>query len=332
MSEPLVHTVTGPIALDALGRTLMHEHVITASPGMRESWPSSYRRDEAVKACVEGLRQLKAAGIDTLVDHTTYDLGRDADLLAEVSAASGVQIVAATGVWVVPQRFWHQRPPVETAQLFVDEIERGIAGGGIRAGVIKVAVDAAGLAGPGVERVLRAAAIAHRATGVHISTHTIAKDRNGLDQQRVFAEEGVDLSRVVIGHCGDDDALDYHRELLRRGSWLGMDRFGVEDLLPDARRMDAVAALCAEGYAGRLLLSQDASCWNDRTPMDAVRRARPHWHHRHVVEDVVPGLLERGVTAEQVETMLVANPRAVFAQRDPYPGEPTAAARSAGWD
>jgi phosphotriesterase-related protein len=327
----LVQTVTGPVDSDELGRVLMHEHVITRSPGLREDYPSTYPTAEILDACVEDLTRLKAGGIDTLVDHTTYDLGRDVELLAEASAASGLKIVAATGVWIEPQRYWHQRAAVETAELLIGDIERGVGATGIRTGVIKCAIDRTGLT-PIVERVLRSCAIAHRATGVHISTHTVAADHNGLDQQRVFVEEGVDLSRVVIGHCGDTDDIPYLRQLLDAGSYLGMDRFGVEDLLPDGRRMDVVAELSAEGFADRLLLSQDASAWNDRMPMAAVRKLRPGWHHLHLVEDVFPGLLERGVSQEQIDTMTIANPRKVFADRDKYPGPPTAQATANGWD
>jgi phosphotriesterase-related protein len=326
-----VQTVTGPVSLDALGRVLMHEHVITRSPGLREDYPATYPRETAAAACIEGLRSLKRAGVELLVDHTTYDLGRDVELLAEVSRASSVAIVAATWVWIEPQRYWHLRAPVEAAQLLIADLEQGIAGTDIRAGVIKCAVDKAGLTPP-VESVLRACAIAHRATGVHLSTHTYAAGRTGLDQQRIFGEEGVDLSRVVIGHCGDTNDLGYLCQLLAAGSFLGMDRFGVEDLLPDTERMDVVATLCREGHAERLLLSHDASFWNDRQPMEAIRRARPGWHHRHIVEDIVPGLLERGVTEEQIDTMLVRNPRTVFAHATPYPGEPSSAARRHAWD
>jgi phosphotriesterase-related protein len=326
-----VQTVTGPVAVDQLGRVLMHEHVITRSPGLREDYPSTFPRREAVAACVEGLVALREAGIGTIVDHTTYDLGRDVELLAEVSAASGVRIVAATGVWIEPQRYWHERAPAEAARLLVGDIDRGIAGTDVKAGVIKCAVDRAGLT-PAVERVLRACAIAHRETGVHLSTHTHAAARNGLDQQRVFGEEGVDLRRVVIGHCGDTTDLEYLRELLSAGSYLGLDRFGVEDLLADELRMDVVATLCRDGHADRLLLSQDASFWNDRTPMAEVRRKRPVWHHRHVVEAIVPGLLRRGVTQQDVDTMLIHNPRAVFTDVSRYPGEPSAEARRNAWD
>lgn len=327
-----VQTVTGPVDSQSLGRVLMHEHVITRSPGLREDYPSTYPRDVARAACVEGLIALKQAGIDTIVDHTTYDLGRDVELLAEVSSASGVKILAATGVWIEPQRYWHQRAPIETAQLLIEDLQLGVAGTGIRAGVIKCATDLAGVT-PAVERVLRACAIAHRETGVHISTHTVAKDRNGLDQQRIFAEEGVDLSRVVIGHSGDTTDLAYLRQLLASGSYLGMDRFGVQDVLADDLRVETIATLCREGHADRLLLSHDASFWNDRTPMDALRRQRPQWHHRHIVEDVVPALLARGVTEEQIETMLAGNPAAVFASAGkPYPGPCSEAARRNAWD
>jgi phosphotriesterase-related protein len=326
-----VESVTGPVELEDLGWVLMHDHVITRSVGLAVDYPSTYPREEALAACVEDLSELKAAGIDTLVDHTTYDLGRDAELMAAASRASGVTIVAATGVWVEPQRYWHARAPIETAQLLIDDLTRGIGQTGIRAGVIKCATDRDGVT-PAVERVLRSCAIAHRATGAHISTHTIARQCQGLAQQQIFLEEGVDLGRVVIGHCGDTDDLGYLRALIAAGSYIGMDRFGVEDLLPDQRRMDVVAALCAEGHADRILLTQDASCWNDRMPMGAVRRARPHWHHRHVVEDIVPGLRERGVDEGQIETMLVGNPRAILGSREPYPGEPSEAAQRNAWD
>jgi phosphotriesterase-related protein len=326
-----VETVTGPVDADELGRVLMHEHVITRSPGLREDYPSTFARREALAASVEGLSALKAAGIDTLVDHTTYDLGRDVEFLAEASQASGVRIVAATGVWIEPQRYWHERAPTDAVQLLIADLEEGIAGTGIKAGVIKCATDRAGLT-PAVERVLRACAIAHRYTGVYLSTHTYAAARNGLDQQRVFAEEGVDLARVVIGHSGDTTDLGYLQALMAAGSALGLDRFGVEDILPDEQRVDVVAALCRDGHARRLLLSHDASFWNDRTPAHVLRRRRPAWHHRHVVEDIVPALLERGVTQDQIDTMLIRNPRALLAQGEPYPGAPSAAARRAGWD
>jgi phosphotriesterase-related protein len=316
MTVETVETVTGPVPVDRLGVTLWHEHVVVLSVGLRSAYPQTFPRSHVVSTCIEQLTALRESGVQTVVDHTPYDLGRDVELLAEVSAASGLQIVCCTGAWVAPQRWFHVRDPVEAAQLFVADLADGIGGTGIRAGIIKCAIDTAGLTGP-VERVLRAAAIAHRETGAPISTHTHAAGRTGLLQQRVFVEEGVDPNRVVIGHSGDTEDLDYLDELLAAGSYLGMDRFGVEDVLPDDRRMDVVATLCARGRADRLLLSHDANCWNDRQTRQQLAALRPNWHHRHVLDSVVPGLRARGVREDQLHTMLVDNPRAVFTGHKP---------------
>jgi phosphotriesterase-related protein len=150
---------------------------------------------------------------------------------------------------------------------------------------------------------------------VPITTHTHAASRQGLAQQRILAEEGVDLSRVVIGHCGDTTDLDYLEELAAAGSWLGMDRFGLDNLLPLEARVRTVAAMCERGHAGRMVLSQDANCFIDWLPQELVSTALPNWHYLHLLKDVVPTLQRVGVTDEQVQTMLVDNPRRIFEQQ-----------------
>ena len=241
-------------------------------------------------------------------------------------ALTDLNIVVATGLYVlndILQPFYYSGPgtvlggPEPLIDLFVSDIEEGIAGTGIKAGVLKCVTDTAGLT-PGVERVLRATARAHRLTGVPITTHTDAATRRGLDQQRIFDDEGVDLSRVIIGHCGDTTDLDYIEELIRRGSWVGMDRFGVEVFLPFEERVKVVAELCARGFHGQIMLSHDKSCFNDGLPPAPVAQALPRWGYLHILQDVVPALLARGVTQEQVDTMLIDNPRRFFGNRNPY--------------
>ena len=201
--------------------------------------------------------------------------------------------------------------------MFVRDITQGIAGTGVKAGILKCATDEAGLT-PGVERVLRAVAAAHRATGVPITTHTHAHTRRGLEQQRIFAEEGVDLSRVVIGHSGDTTDLDYLEELIAAGSYLGMDRFGVDNILSFDERVDTVAAMCARGHAGRMVLAHDASCYIDWLPEEALPLVLPIWHYLHIHNDVLPALRRRGVTEEQITTMLVDNPRDILSHDGAY--------------
>jgi phosphotriesterase-related protein len=183
--------------------------------------------------------------------------------------------------------------------------------------MLKCATDELGVT-PGVERVLRAVAQAHRQTGVPISTHTHARSRRGLDQQRIFREEGVDLSRVVIGHSGDTTDINYLEEVIVAGSYLGMDRFGLDTILPFDERVNTVASLCERGHADKLVLSHDTACFHDWLPEPVLPTGLPNWHYLHISNDVIPALRKRGVTEDQIRTMLVDNPRGIFERQGRY--------------
>ena len=167
-------------------------------------------------------------------------------------------------------------------------------------------------------KLLRVAARLHRATGAPISTHTSSRHRTGLAQQEIFAEEGVDLSRVVIGHCGDTTDLDYLKQILARGSTIGMDRFGLDMLLPFADRVSTVATLCREGLCDWMVLSHDASCHIDWFPHQAIAQLAPRWNMRHISDEVLPALRSEGVSEEQIEALCMANPRRVFERQGAY--------------
>jgi phosphotriesterase-related protein len=223
----------------------------------------------------------------------------------------------------VPLHFHFRGPgtvlggPESITEMFVRDIESGIADTGVRAGILKCATDVPGIT-PGVERILRATAQAHRQTGVPISTHTHAAGRVGLDQQRIFREEGVDLSRVIIGHSGDTTDLGYLEELISQGSYLGMDRFGIDVILPFEDRVNIVAAMCARGHADRMVLSHDAACYMHHLPERELAALLPRWHYLHIHNDVIPALKQKGVSDEQVHTMLVENPRKIFERQGGY--------------
>jgi len=214
-------------------------------------------------------------------------------------------------VWWMPQRYFTAHGVDDVAALFVRDITQGIGTSGVKAGIIKCATDTAGVTNV-IEKVLRASARAQKATGVPISTHTWAAGRTGEAQQAIFAQEGVDLRRVIIGHSGDSDDLGYLRGLMERGSTIGMDRFGLDHFLPTEKRVDVVARLCAEGYAGRMVLSHDANCWSDMLSEEDKRRTRPRWHYTHISDDILPALRKAGVTDDHIDQMLVRNPRAIF--------------------
>jgi phosphotriesterase-related protein len=323
---PNLNTARGAIDTADLGVTLMHEHVFILSPDITANYPEVWG-DEAQREAdaITRLNELKSRGVDSIVDLTVIGMGRYIPRVARVAAATEINIVVATGVYTyndVPM-FFHFTGPggalgdsEPMVDMFVRDIEHGIADTGVKAGILKCATDEPGVT-PGVERVLRAVAKAHRLTGVPISTHTHAATRRGLEQQRIFAEERVDLSRVVIGHSGDTTDLGYLEELIGNGSYIGMDRFGVDVFLPFEDRVNTVAQMCERGHADKMVLSHDAACFMDWVPEELLP-ALPNWHYLHIHNDVIPALKDRGVTDEQLTTMLVDNPRRIFENQGGY--------------
>ncbi len=230
----------------------------------------------------------------------------------------------ATGVYTydsVPFYFQYRGPalndvtgtevPDPMVDMFVRDITEGIAGTQVRAGMLKCAIDHHGLT-PGVERVMRAVGKAHHATGTPVTVHTHPGSRTGSDVKRVLCdEEGVDPSRVVLGHSGDTTDADHLAELADAGFVLGMDRFGINLDTTFEARADTLVEMCRRGYADRMVLSQDASCYIDWID-PAVMAFLPQWNYLHIQDEVLPYVRERGVSDEQIETMLVDVPRRLF--------------------
>jgi phosphotriesterase-related protein len=248
-----------------------------------------------------------------MIEVSTFDLGRDIELIQEVSRESGIQVIAATGNHLaVPRPFGEVSPDV-IAAMYVREIEEGIEGTGIKAGIIKVASDRGGVTQP-QENVLRAAARTHQQTGIPISTHTWSPDRVGDQQVRILEEEGVDLNRVYIGHSSDDTDMGYLLGLLAKGVWLGMDRYpgGRVPGTPDwEQRTEIVKKLIDEGHCGRIMLSHDYSVPKARyspEEQEARRAANPDGFN-FIGRYVLPRLKELGATDQDIHTMMVDNPR-----------------------
>src|SRR3990170_3777310 len=268
----------------------MHEHIIVQSPNVKENFPI-FDREAEIERSVQKLKDVIARGVKTLVDLTPADW-RDVPFVQEVVRRSGMQVIVATGIyWEVPHYFraLGARSIDQIAGLFVRDIQEGIMDTGVKAGIIKCAADETGVTDD-VERILRASARAHRATGVPISTHTHAASQVGLKQQDIFESEAVDLSRVVIGHSGDSEDIDYLKRLMDRGSYIGMDRFGIDVILTTEKRVATIAKLCQMGYAERMVLAHDANCYMDWYPVDLLRQNVPNWHFNHIPDDVIPAL------------------------------------------
>ena len=312
----LTQTVKGQVGGAQLGVTLMHEHIFVLTPDIQQNYPEEWgseteRQDDAVLQ----LQKAYDAGIRTVVDLTVVGLGRYLPRIQAIAERVPVNIVVATGIYTyahVPFYFHHRGPvpggPDPMVDMFVRDLEQGIADTGVRAGMLKCAIDEPGLT-RGVERIMRAVAHAQLATGAPITVHTHPRSRTGRDVHRVMCEEeGVDPSRIVLGHSGDSADVRHLLELADLGFVLGMDRFGLGSL---EARAEPVLELVRRGYAGQLVLSHDAACYIDWMA-PGVREHLPQWHYRHVVEDVVPYLEGGGVTEAQIQTMLVDVPRRVL--------------------
>lgn len=315
----VINTLRGPLDTGELGRTLIHEHIGIRSPGIAENWPELWDETACVQTAEEKLTALAQRGVGTVVDLSTADLGRDMGYLQKVADVTSINIILCTGIYWIRSMYWRGRPQEELTRVFVKDIREGIAGTEIKAGIIKLASDEQG---GGVdsynEKCLRAGARAHRETGVPIATHN-GPPTLGAEQQRVFREEGCDLNRIVIGHVGDTDDTDYLKSLMDAGSYIGMDRFGLDTILPFEKRVGTVASLCKDGYTERILLAHDASCCLDWIPdMQLMQEQVPNWHFNHIPDDVVPALQEQGVTDAQIEAMLVGNPRTLFEHTEAY--------------
>jgi phosphotriesterase-related protein len=312
-----VQTLRGVVDADELGATLMHEHVFVADPEIIENVETDWDDEAALVDAARRLDELYAAGINTIVDLTVIGLGRSVRRLQRLPMTSPLNIVVATGIYAlydIPSYFKFRKSEV-LVDYFVQEIEQGIGDTGVRAGILKCATDEAGVT-PGIEKILRAVARAHLRTGAPISTHTHAGTRRGLDQLKIFAEEGVDPTRVVIGHSGDSTDLDYLLAVADSGAFLGMDRFGIDVLLGFDDRVNTVARLCSLGRAEQIVLSHDASCYIDYYRGGRAPEALHNWHYLHISRDVLPALKSRGVTDEQINRMLVINPRRVLGGND----------------
>lgn len=318
-----VQTARGPIHADSLGRVLVHEHVFCMDMEYTLNYRRDYVEEEQIAEAVRRLDELKRHGIDTIMDLTVLGLGRDVPRIAEVARRTEINIIVATGCYTfdeLPKQLAHRGPglmfdePDPLPDLFVRDIVEGVNRTEVRAGVLKCAIDYPGLTA-GVERVLRAVGQANVRTGAPISVHTSARHGTGLAAQRVLREEGVDLSDVIIGHCGDSTDIDYLMRLADEGSILGMDRFGMNETLPLAKRVATVAELIRRGYVDRLTLSHDCWCWSDFFPTEAHRAARfPEHSYCYVPKAVVPALREAGVSEREIDMMQIDNPRRHFVE------------------
>lgn len=320
-----VNTVLGPISADKLGKTLFHEHFVFGYPGFQgDITLGEFDREAALQTGINVAEKLKSHGVKTVVDATTNECGRNPELLREISEKTGLQIICASGYYYegesAPAYFKFRAGMgdmgAEVYEMFKREITEGIGKTGVKAGVIKLASSKDVITD--YEKVFfRAAAKVQMETGVTIITHT-QEGTMGAEQAELLISEGADPSRIVIGHmCGNTNLADQVR-VLKTGVFVGFDRFGLEGIVGapfDAVREAMLIGLIGTGYGKQILLSHDTvNHWLGRPLVlpEIVVQMLANWHPTNIFENVIPVLQKAGITDEQIDTLLIENPRRLF--------------------
>lgn len=309
-----INTVTGMIDDSELGLTLIHEHLKSSSEEVEMQFPHLYDDERAFQRAVEQVNTAMKRGVRTICDPTVMGIGRDIRFMEKVALETGIQVIAATGIYTYDSIAPHfrNRDIDYMADLFVRDIKVGIQNTSIKAGFLKCSTDKQGLT-PDIEKVLRAAARTHHRTGVPIMTHSHPASGTGLLQLDILQDEGVDPTHVLIGHTGDTDSIDYILKLLDRGAFIGMDNFdGSNAVIGPERRNWTVAELVKRGYANRMFLSNDYPCTFDWYDDTFVEKEYPKWSMTYILDEIIPELITMGVTEEHIHTMMYENPKRWF--------------------
>ncbi|HUW64025.1 MAG TPA: phosphotriesterase-related protein [Spirochaetia bacterium] len=321
----MVNTVSGPVAPEDLGVTLMHEHIVFGYPGWYgDCTIAPFDRQATVDTAVNTFLPLKEFGLKTVVDATPNECGRDPEVCREVAERTGLNIVCATGYYFegegAPAYFKFRSTladaGAEIYEMFMREITAGIGTTGIKAGVIKLA-SSKGMITDYEKMFFRAAARAQKETGVPIITHT-QEGTMGPEQVEFLIGEGADPRHMVIGHMSDNTDISDHLAVTGRGAYSGFDRMGLQGLAGcpmDAQRYPVIIGLIGAGMEKQITISHDSVLtWLGR-PLALPEAALPlvqDWHPGHLFRNIIPILKKAGVSDEQVNTILVDNPRRIF--------------------
>jgi phosphotriesterase-related protein len=307
-----VNTVLGPMNTQDLGFTLMHEHLLCAFPNAYREY-SDILVPNALEYVGTRLKQAKAGGVDTVVDMTTLDLGRDIHFMREAAKQSGVNIIACTGWWLdVPRFVSGLMGSVSVAQMaesFVREIEKGIGDTGIKPGILKSASDVGGVTPP-QEVALRAVARAHLKTGVPIVIHSYHPGQVAKQQLDILKEEGVNLKYVKVDHCNDTTDVEYLTWILEQGCTMGLDRYPGRLVSPMARTK-TLKALMDAGFSDKLCPSHDcllSYVLPEGFNTEQFESLNPH-RILYLKKVVFPWLKEMGVAEDKINNLCLTGPR-----------------------
>lgn len=305
-----VMTVRGPVPPGELGHTQTHDHVFSDISWARHRWVAMPTTDEV--QMTEEIRLYKEAGGGAIVDCALEHIGRKPEALRRISEATGVHIVMGVGFYREPYypEFVNKWTTQRLAEYMIDEIENGWADTGVRPGVIgEIGIDKRWVQGV-EERVIRAAARAHHATGLAVTTHT--PPHTALLFHEILQEEGVPPDRIIFGHLDNTLEMDELERVAATGAYIQFDLIGIEWINSDQRRAEFLAELIRRGHGDRLLVAQD---------MPARPRLKTNGGHgyQHLIDNFLPMLRAEGVNEDDIDRITRTNPARALAVEGSQP-------------
>jgi len=297
-------TVRGAVPAQDLGMTLMHEHVMVDFIGAAQVAKDRYDPDEVFRVVLPHLSKIRSLGCRTLVECTPAYLGRDPVLLTRLSGASGIRLITNTGYYGASDgkylpREAYQESAEQLAQRWTEEFEKGIEGTEVRPGIIKIGVNKGPLSDVDA-KLVRAAALAHKATGLTIASHT-GDGAAALEQLDILAAAGVAPGAFIWVHAQNVRDTETHVKAAQRGAWIEVEG-STESAV--AARASQVKALADRGFIDRMLISLDAGWYRVGEPDGGDFRSYDFFFNV-----LVPAFRQAGITELQLRQLTVDNPR-----------------------
>lgn len=303
-------TVNGPLHTDRLGYILPHEHVLVDFIGAEKVSPDRYNREAVAALMLPLLTDAKSAGCTAFFDCTPQYLGRDVQLLKQLSQTVGLPIITNTGLYSARNNLFipayaMEQSAEQLAASWIREFEEGIEGTGIRPGFIKISVDSDPLTEIN-KKIVRAAAITHKATGLTIASHT-GSGRAALEQLDVIQSEGVSAEAFVWVHAQDEKNTSFYSEAAQRGAWISFDGLGWK---PAENYVDYIKMMQQEERMHQMLISHDAG-WYE-VGKEGGGTPQPY---TALFLQLIPKLKAAGFTEKQIQQLFHHNPVAAFTVR-----------------
>jgi len=299
-----IRTVLGDIFPDKLGLTLVHEHVLVDFVGAEKFSKERYDAKEVFDVMLPYLAEIRRLGVTGFVECTPAYMARDPQLLASLSEAVGIHVLTNTGLYKEPYLPKHafEYAADQLAELWIDEVKKGIEETSVKAGFIKIAVNPGQIV-PIQQKIVRAAARCSLSTGAVIACHT-ASGVAAMHLLEILREERTDARRLIVVHSDAEEDVEYHVRTARQGAWVEYDGLRPETA---EKTLNLLRLMVNKGFEDQLLLSQDAGWYNVGEPRGGNIRG-----YQYLVEDFVPLMLQKGFSQQLVNKILVKNPARAF--------------------